>query len=61
MDDRAIAVLMQANRALLNRALDVFDHALGFEINPGKTQIWDGELPDEAHLLPLDLRHDGTD
>ena len=43
MDDRTVAVLRQGSRRLLNVALQTtqrFDAALGFEVNPDKTQLW---------------------
>ena len=63
MDDRAIVVLRPGNKQLLNLALNTtrrFDRALGFEINPPKTQIWiSGSNDSNSERDPRPMEHLG--
>lgn len=63
MDDRTIAVIRQGNKQLLHLALNTtrrFDRALGFEINPSKTQIWvSGDRNSNRNADPRPMEHLG--
>ena len=51
MDDRTIGVSTFGNNHHLQAALDYtnnFDNAVGFEVNPDKTQIWSISNPQDS-------------
>ena len=53
MDDRTMGVSALGNKLNLQAALDCvenFDNAVGFEVNPDRTQIWSVSDPQDAQI-----------